>query len=338
MSSPNDLRPRLIVHAGMGKAGSTTIQKHVLTSFGAPPTISRWCVRSDERETVGPAGFWWRQLCSGDPGVAAPAFDRLKRQLSESKDPIVLSDEVLSASTNHLENFARNTAALPVPVEFLLIVRRQERYLQSLYNHGERSKVSALGLPRLHTELLDRVRYLSDIDAWCEDLLTASALGEQNVIRILHYDNVVRMLKQANRDCKVTLVPLELLHHAPTQFYSALASVFNIAPAEIVKAFSNRENVTGKRLRDYPFGLFAERLLRIRLLAAIRRKLGVSSTAARRALVRGLATISSPRIDKVSEATEERLRTAFGRSNSKLAQMTGYDLSTLGYSMKDSAG
>ena len=86
----------LIIHIGMGKAASTTIQKRILTQSTSPISIGRH--HFSEYKELGIDPTWWRGLTSPNSSEANKAIDYLKENYLDLYPRVVLTDEVISSS------------------------------------------------------------------------------------------------------------------------------------------------------------------------------------------------------------------------------------------------
>jgi hypothetical protein len=320
----------LIVHPGLGKAASTAIQQCVLTSPGAPHSISRFSQPRNGRDYM--EWMWWRGLMAPPACKAADAArQRLLLEIAQQQGRVALSDEVFSSAPAPFNNVVDNLAKLGVTVHLLVIIRRQVDLLESLYRHGMRSRVSALGVPRNHTVLLDRLSYEGDVNLWIEDLLAAVRHGDENLLTVLQYDRSVALLHERFGRDNVTVLPFEQLHARPEVASARLAALFGMTQRAVASGLGQRTNVTGQRLGDYRLGGLLERVGTIRAVAVPLRKLGLNRRRASRTAVSILSRLNLQHRAVVSDASSAAVQGFFREGNVRVSRELGSGLEGLGY-------
>lgn len=181
----------LIIHFGMGKSASTTIQRSVLGDPSAPQSIGRH--KTAEMQALGLEPMWWRGLVAppGHPNVET-ALAHLKRHYLDHYPKVVLSDEVISSSPFLIDNLIKNAKRVDADIKLLFVLREQSQYLVSLFSHGMRSRVSAAGLPKIHSAFLNEFTYKGDVNSWVNGLMIAHKMGDKNILSVLQYDHIVQ--------------------------------------------------------------------------------------------------------------------------------------------------
>lgn len=318
----------LVVHVGMGKAASTTIQRSVLGDPSAPKSIGRHNRSSEESNTLGP--MWWRHLMSPVPELADSALRAVERVCHSDHGVVVLSDEVVSASPVLMDNFLANLSRSDIRVTFLIVLREQRQFLESFFNHGMRSRVNAFGLPLLHNVLANRLQYQGDIDTWADDLLSATEKGDRNVLEPLSYDRLISKLQQVSDGGEVVALPLELLRLDSDVFATHLARLFRMEKYVVQQRLEKKENVTGQRLRDFRLGGAVENLMSKPFLTPMRR-LGLTRASATRYVLPILSKLSPRSKSVMSDHTAHRIAHYFSPSNQALSRRLPFDMEGLGY-------
>ena len=318
----------LVLHIGMGKAASTTIQRNLLGNPAAPPSIGRHNAKVDEAR--GLPAMWWRGLMTPSIERAGQAKEILEREYIDSNNLVVLSDEIIGASPVLVENLLANLIRLDLKVKFLLVTRVQADFLQSLYNHSTRSRVNALGLPPMHRELSNRLFYKGEINQWVDDLFVAQAAGDRNILECLAYDRLVDRLRSVSGDDGVVVLPMELLKGDRELFVESLAKVFAMEPEIITTGLEKRQNVTGNRLRDYHLGASAEKLMKNDLFKPLKRT-GLTRKAVTDFLLPVFSMTKLKNQSLLDEDVKTKITEFFCAHNEALDEMLPYDLRGLGY-------
>lgn len=319
----------LIIHFGMGKSASTTIQRSVLGDPSAPQSIGRH--KTAEMQALGLEPMWWRGLVAppGHPNVET-ALAHLKRHYLDHYPKVVLSDEVISASPILLDNLLRSLTDLRKAVRFLFITRQQTLFLASFYNHSMRSRVNAFGLPLLHSVVSNRFQYSGDINCWAEDLIEAFKKGDINILNALCYDRVVGKLRAFTQTSNSVVLPFELLNNNRDIFAHKIAKLFGMAPDRVMNLLDDKQNVTGHRLQDYLFGESFEKLLKHKSISGLK-KMGFTKKQFNALLLPILSTVSTQKKQSLDEKTLLKLVDCFIESNKALDTMLPYDLSEFNY-------
>jgi hypothetical protein len=321
--------PKLIIHIGMGKAASTTIQREVMKVDSAPYCISRNNQTADYVR-YGSQGFWWRGLLSSKPDISTLAIEKLNKLLATTSDTIFLSDEVFSSSMYLVNNLVENCKSIQAKVAFLLITRCQSDFLSSLYNHSMRTRIIGLGFPRLNTRAVDKMGYEGNIDSWVSDLFESEALGDNNVLNILDYSRIFDLVSKKLPDASMLALPLELLKMNPCSFVAQFSDFLNMRPAEVENSFSKRQNLTGNRIDDYKGGYFLKKIINNRF-ARYFKNIGLDKATVQRTIVSILSVMRLGNTQVISTENKDRIINYYLESNQRLQKNIDVDLKSLGY-------
>lgn len=318
---------KLVIHVGMGKAASTTIQRGVLSCLSSPVSIGRhdWSI-TEEMELP---RFWWRGLSSDNKDISSKAINALN-EILKAHSLVVLSDEVFSSSYELLVNLIRNCKKIDCPVHVVLVTRKQEDYLSSLFNHGMRSRVVGLGVPRLHSHLISRISYRGDIDLWVSDLLEANRLGESNILKVLDYDSISKMVLKALGPDSISVIPVELIKYDAGNFAERLSRILRMNVSEVETALGLRFNVTGDRLNDYFGGEYVHKLLKSKYLKPFK-SLGFRRDNVRSLFLILFKALGLKNYEYMSDQSLENLSVLFCASNKELDVKLDFELRDLGY-------
>lgn len=321
----------VILHLGMGKSASTTIQKNILQDPEAPLVISRHYRERDESSGLQP--MWWRGLCCNKLDRVEQAKSIFQRFFLNRSEKIVLSDEVIAGSPDLALNLVNNLKDI-CTVRVLLVIRRQDHFLTSLYNHGGRSRVVAFGLPRINTEVIDRFSYKGSYDQWIEDLLESQRLGDENILKCIdYYSRFIEFTRVLGQD-NVLFLPFELLKVDKKTFTDKLAMLFDMDERLCFGLMTNKEikNKTGERLVDYHGGSVAKRLMAVKSFRVLRR-FGLKKSTAEKVFTLTLSAISQKRLVSLPERerNESKVLKVFEKNNRALDEILEYDMKALGY-------
>lgn len=165
-----------------------------------------------------------------------------------------------------------------------------------------RSRVYAFGVPRLNTEAISRFDYRGGIDLWCRDLVKAYHLGDVNQLNVLLYSQWMQRFEAVLGRENCVSAPFELLKQSTDSFAQQISTVFEMDPCTVAALLRDKKNVTGNRLRDYPFGLFGEKLLKLRFLKLFK-LFGVSREGVSRVLVKILGSFLPQKRQRMTDET-----------------------------------
>ncbi len=318
----------LLVHIGMGKAASTTIQRSVLSHVTAPLSIGRHKRNHNIESAFG--RMWWRVLMSPDSVLSDPVRELIENQYLNAEELVVLTDEVISASPVMVDNLLANLSKFGWKTKFLVVIREQTSFLQSLYNHSMRARVNAFGLPLLHSELSNRLFYKGDIDVWVDDLITARTKGDRNILESLDYEKLIRRIQQAVGEEGLVAIPFELLITDRVEFSRNIANLFNMESAVVEHCFGEKTNFSGGRLRDYRLGKVVETVMGHSIRHQVK-KIGLTRQGVSNALVPILSRLKLEKISHFGGPQKKTISEEFRESNQALNEMLPYDLQALGY-------
>lgn len=319
----------LVIHIGMGKSASTTIQKNVLSHPDAPVNICRHNEKELKRKKL--TQLWWRGLLSPLSPNAKKAKEILINKYINQHQLVVLSDESISTSPLLVDNLIKNIKDLDVKIKILFITRNQLTFLPSLFNHSMRSKIFALGVPRLNTYMLNRLEYKEDINTWIKDLIDGHNLGDPNIIENLCYHKIIKKLYNTVGSDSSMIIPVELLSTNQYKFSKCLSNAFGMNPNSILERMNKRENVTGSRLRDYKLGKIIIKTFTNPTFKLIWDSFKINPEKTSKLLSTFLSNFFKPDIKKIDEQSKFIINKKFSLSNKKYAEMTGWNLEKLNY-------
>ena len=307
---------RLVLHIGLPKTGTTTLQKSVFPALPGVAYLGKKIpgygfVTAELREAVA--------AVLGTDSILADPADRLRAAIDASRsrfdaDTFVLSTESIAhPSACDLGVVAERLARAVPDAHVLVTLRSQQALALSWYrSHGRFAQYLFL-----HKSERDRIpAHLSQRQWW--DLVSREPRA--GLLAMLDFDAIVSCY--ADRfGGRLTLLPLELLTADPAAYAIRLASSLAVDPDACAM------------LRDPPHenrGLSAREVRVSRGLSM----LGLATdflehrgtNAWRRWLARG--PLADATLDASIAAT---IRERFAEGNSKLASRTGLDLDALGY-------
>lgn len=323
----------LVIHIGMGKAASTTIQKSVLSHPDAPVNICRHNIEELKKKRL--KQLWWRGLVSPPSPIAEKAKKILINKYLHQHHLVVLSDESISTSPLLVDNLIKNIENLNAKIKFLFITRNQITFLPSLYNHSMRSKVFALGVPRLNTEMLNRMEYKGDIDTWIEDLISGHDKGDRNILENILYHITIKKLYNSVGKKSSIIMPVEMLSFNRKEFSIGLSKAFHMDPGIIIDRLDNKKNVTGSRLRDYKMGRLIKTCYSNPAIKSLCKSANMTEKKSSKFVTSVLSIFSNPDIEKIDQKSKYRIQKKFSLSNRKYEEMTGWDLEKLNYPLSN---
>lgn len=321
----------LVIHIGMGKAASTTIQKNVLLHADAPIVISRH--KRERDDSIGLKPMWWRGLCSTKKDQVEEAKKILKTHFLPKNTKMVLSDEVIAGSPHLAINLVRNLRDICL-VKVLLVTRKQDDFLASLYNHGMRSRVVAFGVPRLHSEAISSFIYRGGYSQWIEQLIESHRLGDKNILSCISYYSVYKDLSEVIGEEQTILLPFELLKHDPKKFIDKMANIFGMDEQLCFELMTSKgvQNKTGERVTDYYGGNVLKNLMSMKMFVVFK-KLGFKRASAEKLFASILSMVSKKQLvtDGEKKHNVQKIHEVFEKNNRLLDDVLEYEIKGLGY-------
>lgn len=168
------MSPTLIIHAGTYKTGTTSLQHFLFTNRA---TLAAGGLYRPSTGAVDEPANWGHHLLVQELNTKPPrVIWRQLREECEGKDKVVISSELFS-------NLRRSSKFAPVRKMFegwrksiVVYLRRQDHYLESLYNHH----VKSVGETRDILEFADVVEHRLNYLAYLSML--SRFFGEDNLI------------------------------------------------------------------------------------------------------------------------------------------------------------
>jgi len=326
---------RVLLHVGVPKTGTTTLQFHVLPRLHGVTYLGKPYDRPDATIEANDAidrlvrSVWTTTVAEYDHRAAA---ELLRRGLDGRAGvleggTVVLSEEALTQASggDRLEK-ARRLRRLLGRCRVLVTIREQRAALVS----G-------------HRWLLARRLVDVGFDRWIADCRAYShVLGRPDdfPLRQYRYDEVIDGYRRLFGRERVTVLPIELARTDPAAFAAPLARALDLDPGPVERAIADAPaaNVSPGRL-----GIRYQRFARRVRLARGRRATGDprwEDPLALGELVHGrhgrvmsmLARVDRPPT-RPRTATSAELASYFAPSNRRTIERTGWPLETLGYAV-----
>lgn len=318
--------PRAIIHVGLPKTATTTLQRHVFSdapgglSVGKPNIFSESGRRLfSESDLL--ALFWSSDVSRF--GEAESKLRRVFREASKGGKTLILSHEGIGYVNVplllHREFAHRISRAIP-EAEVLLTIRNQLALLRSVYMQSDRMMYAALGWPRNVTKRsLSRRLPFRD---WIESLIRNP---EQTLLSVLDYDALYETYAERIGPSQVTMIASEELGRH-TRYFSEFTGHTEEQCAERLR---RRANPTSRKLSTHFGGWHLQRLLDDGGLFSRFCPDRVTR------FTRALAFAAVSRLPSVRPKFSSRhlaiLQEFFGPSNQRVAERLGIDLRRLGY-------
>lgn len=322
-------RPRLLVHVGVPKSGTTSLQ---FGAFPSHPDI-RYLGKPFYDEGFGYEGslataelidsLWKHDELEFDPALARQRFDRGIRPRLGGETLAVLSEEGLSqASAADRCLTAQRLAALCQGVEcsILITVREQKRALFSGHQWIYTRRLTSLGF--------------ADWIEWCRSYSSYYGCFNDFPLRQYRYARLVETYVEWFGRDRVLVLPMEMLAQEPATFYSRLEDFAGIrrfwaTPACPPMPVENRSpGRLGIRYQRLVKGL---RHLGLRLRGEpVVPSEALEEVGIHDGVMRLLARIDTP-MRPMSAETATWLDDYYRTDNARLAALTGLDLARYGY-------
>lgn len=328
-------RPRLLVHVGVPKSATTSLQ---FGAFPSHPDI-RYLGKPFYEEAFGYEGslataelsdsLWKQDELEFDAALARKRFERGVLPRLGGETLAVLSEEGLSqASAADRSLTAQRLAALCQGIEcsILITVREQKRALFSGHQWIYTRRLTSLGF--------------GDWIEWCRSYSSYYGCHNDFPLRQYRYARLVETYASLFGRERVLVLPMEMLAREPADFYSRLEDFAGIrrfwgtpdCPPMPV------ENRSPGRL-----GIRYQRLVKgVRHLGArLHGGPGAPSEALEEAGIHGVAMRLLGRIDTpmrpMSAETAAWLDDYYRADNAIVTELTGLDLGKYGYSLPQGA-
>jgi hypothetical protein len=244
--------PRPIVHVGLPKTGTTTLQSHLFPHHPEVEYLGKFIGREPELYPPGVARLV-RILRKGDEDAArsAPARELLaplRQRARASGRVLVLSDEgMISSGPRHRQAVARSVSALLGPCRIMVVLRNPVELAESLY-------LQKMVWPQGPVPgAIGSVRWRS-IDSWLDEQRQRPGGG---VLSNLDYSSAIRDLEGLFGRESIGLFLLEQLRDDSKSYYEALLQFLGVDVAKGLELVARkRENV---RLTQRQFDALRDR-------------------------------------------------------------------------------
>ena len=315
-----------VIHIGLPKTGTTTLQRYLFGTVPSHLNISRYPLgRGDSGYSMSLAQI--STLIWGQEREAETVIQCLaeKYELAKSTSRLLVwSDEKLTYVNAPLavqqQLAARLRRAVP-DARILLTIRSQFSMLVSTYRQSAQMMYAALGWPRDVPHRLWRRRlHFSD---WLDALI---ANPDQTYLSLLDYSALHDTYADQFGASNVLVLPMERF----AQSAPYLSGLLDISESAVTTALQNRSNESRRKLSSY-WGGWALEGLRVDDGWPAG---GLVPQWRIRQLIGGLAPFvrRMPQV-RTDMSTEQRnwLREHFAASNKSLAARKDLDLESLGY-------
>ncbi len=303
-----------IVHIGLPKCASTTLQNRLFTkqrAFTYVGWINKGSGNSESlRDLI--ARITFQDLLDYDHAAMEAALRALPEVTTAPERPILVSAESLSAEGRADRRLvAERLHRLFAPAKVLIVLRAQPAMVQSMYLHHIRSSGE---------------RIIS-FEQWLDQ--TYGGIRFLNGRRIgLNYEPLVRTYEEFFGPGNVVVIPFEFIRDENSAFFTRLAEMLHLPLADVQACLL--QNADNRRMSE-------RHLLALRIQAAMpagtnlamlgRRLLPMALYQRFRKMVVG----GQPLEATLSERWRARIAAACARGNAQLEARTGLPLGALGY-------
>ncbi|MEK9968295.1 MAG: sulfotransferase [Ferrovibrio sp.] len=305
---------RSIIHIGVGKTGTTSLQENLLARHPSILNIGRPWRDEDSRKAA-------QQLIrlddwDYDAVWMAQYFKRLAAEAAEKSATLVLSDEILSSS-EVLSLTARRLHSLLPDAEIVCTLRHQVALVESFYT--------------AHATMLKGVpgRWNGRSVSFAEWLDHALAIFPAGYLGLLRFDRLLGIFAQAFGQDRIHVFLYEELLADPTTYWGRWARLLGIETGEAVNLMAAPRKNERSSAREAAYQAVRSHILPNASLT----KLMPFGNAAR-ATVRQLLKGGKPHTIRLREADQAAINLLFAGSNRHVAEQFNLDLGRFNYPLK----
>lgn len=319
--------PRTIVHIGLPKTGTTTLQKDVfarhsgLVYLGKPFTAERAALD----DII--ASIWREDTLGFRPETLGTARDEIAvAALHAAEGSVLLSEEALSsAGFADRREIAMRLRKLFDRADILLTIRRQDHCVPSLVSHYRRKGIICA----------------ESVGEWVEGALNGRPFLRASrswILRQYLYSTLVGLYREVFPEATIKVLPLEMLESDASGFAEQLADFLGIDVAETdaLIRLAERRNDSVRLQARFQRG---QRMRPLRRMYHAVRKRYFPEFRIREALpwvdaaVDGAASRgeSASAASILSDESRASLAEYYRPDNRRLCEMTGLDLEQYGY-------
>lgn len=312
-ATANSLQPMNVVHIGLPKCASTTLQNRLFAQQRAFTYVG-WInkgYRNSESTKDLIARITFQDSLDYDHAATEAMLRGLPEVTAAPGRPILMSAESLSVEGRADRRLvAERLHRLFAPAKVLIVLRAQPAMLQSMYLHhirGER---------------------ITSFEHWLDQ--NYGGIRFMNLRRIgLDYEPLVRAYDEFFGPDNVVVLPFELISDENSVFHTRLAEMLQLPLADVHACF--RQNVDNRRMsKRHLLALYVQGSMPTgtNLATLGRRLLPTPLYQQVRSIVVGGKRLEAPQL---SERWCSRVAAACARGNARLEARTGLPLGALGY-------